>query len=738
MISVAALRSALILAGALLRVGRAPPLELHERLAMVPLEAAPVGQPVDLCWSDRQLPFVAARSDRDLAVGLGVVHAHLRRAQMEILRRVSQGRAAEMVGPAGIVLDRAVRGLDIGRAVPAIERMLPPGTRDWVEGFVAGVNHYAASARVAPLECRVLAIEPEPWTVADVLRLGRLFSADVNWPLLFRMLGLRRGPEWAGCWQELLRHGTGASAAEPEDALAQLAAMSRSGSNAWAVGPARSRSGAPVLGGDPHLPITVPNVWIAVACRSPGLHFCGLMLPGLPVAAIGRSPALARGGTNLHAASTDIFALPEGALEVASARRETVAVRGARPVTFTFRETPYGPVLGDAVPMEGPPHAFRWVGHDATDEMTALLRLNAARSLDEAMEATAGLAIPGQNFLLASREGRIAKVTAAHLPRRTQDALAEPVMPPAALSAWDGLASGDELPREVDPARGFVVSANDRPRASPVPIGLFFSPPDRAERLAGLLRSRPALGLDDAVALQTDVLVTGALPLRDLLLERIGALPPRPARQAALLGAMRGWDGSYDAASAGALAFELVIGQLVRLLHSPARRAAYGAVWSGRTLLLESFAACPPETFAQALQRALRRAAGPFRAHGRWGALHRLRLQHPFGALPLLGRRFRAADLPAAGTTDSVMKTAHGPVTGRHAAAYGSMARYAFDLANPDANRLTLLGGQDGWWGSDTALDQIALWERGEGVEVPLSEAGAARVFRHRTTLRPR
>ena len=83
-------------------------------------------------------------------------------------------------------------------------------------------------------------------------------------------------------------------------------------------------------------------------------------------------------------------------LEAASRRVETVAVRGGNPVTCTFRDTPYGPVLGDAMPMDGPPHAFRWVGHDATDEMTAMLRLNAAQNPDEAMEATAGLAIPGQ------------------------------------------------------------------------------------------------------------------------------------------------------------------------------------------------------------------------------------------------------------------------------------------------------------------------------------------------------
>jgi hypothetical protein len=43
---------------------------------------------------------------------------------------------------------------------------------------------------------------------------------------------------------------------------------------------------------------------------------------------------------------------------------------------------------------------------------------------------------------------------------------------------------------------------------------------------------------------------------------------------------------SYAEASQGALAFELILGQLSLLLHSPAQRAAFGAVWSQRQLLV--------------------------------------------------------------------------------------------------------------------------------------------------------
>ncbi len=74
------------------------PATLHERLAAVPRAGLPFEGKVTVHWNDHQIPFIEAASDRDAAVALGLVHAHLRLGQMEILRRISQGRLAEMAG----------------------------------------------------------------------------------------------------------------------------------------------------------------------------------------------------------------------------------------------------------------------------------------------------------------------------------------------------------------------------------------------------------------------------------------------------------------------------------------------------------------------------------------------------------------------------------------------------------------------------------------------------------------
>src|ERR1700761_5716406 len=93
------------LIGLVWRAARLPAPELRtleERLTNLPLDHAPVSAPVDIRWDEHAIPFVTAESLPDLAVGLGVVHAHLRLGQMEMLRRVAQGRIAEMIGTFGL------------------------------------------------------------------------------------------------------------------------------------------------------------------------------------------------------------------------------------------------------------------------------------------------------------------------------------------------------------------------------------------------------------------------------------------------------------------------------------------------------------------------------------------------------------------------------------------------------------------------------------------------------------
>ncbi len=103
-----------------------------------------------------------------------------------------------------------------------------------------------------------------------------------------------------------------------------------------------------------------------------------------------------------------------------------------------------------------------------------------------------------------------------------------------------------------------------------------------------------------------------------------------------------------------------------------------------------------------------------------WGATHRLGLAHPLSFLPLIGDRYRFADFPIGGSTDTLMKTAHGAASELHFTRYGSNARHISDLSDLDRNYFVLLGGQDGQFNSASFLDQAELWVKGSYIEVPL------------------
>src|SRR5579875_2079528 len=299
----------------------------------------------------------------------------------------------------------------------------------------------------------------------------------------------------------------------------------------------------------------------------------------------------------------------------------------------------------------------------------------------------------------------------------------------AGAKAWRQRVAAAELPAEFDPPRGFVVSANERPPAGATPIGWFFSPPDRALRLAELLGRAAPIGAEALRLLQQDVLSQAALALRDRLLAGMPASP--------LGTALARWDGRYETASEGALAFELLLRHLVAAAIPPARRRAYAATWNARRLFMRELAALAPETLAPRLAAAAKAAAPLFRRYRCWGGVHRLQLSHPFAALPGIRRRWRFVDWPWPGGDDTVFKTSHGLVGGPHAAGYGSNARYIFDLSDPDANDIVLLGGQDGVPGSAAFLDQAALFRDGRAVRVPLTAAAAHARFPHRTRLEP-
>jgi penicillin amidase len=254
-------------------------------------------------------------------------------------------------------------------------------------------------------------------------------------------------------------------------------------------------------------------------------------------------------------------------------------------------------------------------------------------------------------------------------------------------------------------------------------------------RLRTLLGGPEKKTLQALALLQQDVTMERA---RDFA-HRLADLLPQPPGPLAI--ALAAWDGVYAADSAGALAFELLAGHLIEALHGKAETAVYEATWDAWALLAEDLAKSDPQRLQRATAESLAAAEPVFLKLGHWGKAHRLQLAHFLGRAPMIGKRDRFANLPSAGANETLMKTAHGFARGRHRVRYGANARHLSDLADPDQNHFVLLGGQDGWLGSDTWLDQLPLWRAGAYIQMPLTPAAVNQAFplvtRHRPAAGP-
>ncbi len=713
-----AIAAGLVIRGLFLRRRRRT---LAQRLAEFPA-TAPTSAPLRITWSDHAVPFIEAQSDPDLAVGLGMVHAHLRLGQMELMRRVAQGRVAEMMGPLGIELDRTLRLLDVGRAVPRIIDGLAADVRAWAEGFVRGLNHVLATTPL-PEEIRLLGIGRDPWTLTDLMTSARLAGADVSWLVYGRLLRARETlprATWEQLWPLLLRSGMPPLPAAPEGLLV------RAGSNAAAVAGWRSATGGALLAADPHLSVALPNIWVIAGMSAPGLNVVGLMPTGFPIVAIGRNPHIAWGGTNLHAAASDLFDVSGLML---TQRRQTVRVRGRRAREIVLRESPLGPVVSDGLLFRhNTPVALRWVGHEPSDEMGAMLGVMRARNSDEFAHALRNFGIPGQTMVHATADGEVGRMLALKSPRRSGPP-PDLVLPPSAAAAWADLAGTDEFPSQKNPASGVVASANDPPPPSVVPPGFFYSPATRADRMRELLAGGAAdVDMDRMARTQTDA--QGRLDILRALLTRLPAA--HPGREI-----LQEWDGCYDVGSRGAVLFEATMAELARRLPDQQRQKSLSAVWTGRALMADEILSLDDRTLQPMLGPALDAALRLLRRYRDWGALHRMRLRHYLGAVPVLGRRYDFGAYPSPGGNDTLNKNGHGPVLGPQAVSYGASARFLADMADPDANRVVLLGGQDGFVGSANFLDQVPLWRTGKYLDLPLRPETIRRHWPHVLDLRP-
>jgi penicillin amidase len=745
---------------------------------------AGVAHPVRIDRDRWGIPHISAESDADLFFGVGHAMAQDRLFQLDLLRRRGAGRLSEILGPDAsdtdlllrtsgfknvFELDLLARTVGLSRIAATEWHRLNAETRVALEGFAAGVNAVIEESRDRlPIEFALLDYQPEPWTPLDSLTIegefrwyltGR-FPVIVMPELAKRALSepLYRAFMTSELDDEsILPAGTypkgrvgvqpiGAAAGDPQGAT---------GSNNWVADGKHTVTGKPLLASDPHIAFEAVSCWYEMHVRGGAYHAAGMAYVGMPAVMFGRTPRVAWGCTNNICSQRDLYDektdpahpgcfLFDGKWEPERKLEETIAVKGQASVRKTIRFSRNGPVVNEVLP---PPArglgtvTVRWLGAYEGGWLTALLGMNRAKSAAELREAIRPWRVPTFSVVYADVEGHIGYQSAGRVPvRDVWERGYRPGWDPQ--HQWKGLIPFEGMPHVIDPARGWMATANNRPAPEDFayPLSGTWAEGLRHARIREMFEEKTKYAQEDFVRMQQDGV---SLRARQCVPHLVKALAGSP--HAAAVRQLESWDCRMEPDRVGATIWEIFFAHWTRAVVHDRFDGEVASLLTGgasglAAALLERDAAgwfgpgARTKTIHAAFGGALdwiQNRLGPDVAGWQWGKIHTLPLRHYLSGRGDLAQLLDHGGIPVKGNSHTVCNTGLGA---QFEARSGPGYRLIADL-NTSPPGLWAVDGQSesGHPGSPHYRDQLDDWIGGRYHYLPLD---AGEVAKHTVTTR--
>jgi penicillin amidase len=758
---------------------------------------------------ERGIPYIEAKNDEDLYFAQGYVTASDRLWQMDLWRRLIRGELAEVLGKPVLNQDKLHRTLGFGRIIDATATKLTPEMRTVLEAYARGVNAFIESrtSQNLPPEFLILQYKPKPWLPADSLSVGKLLYEILSdsWkydvmraafaglpkekrdallpeisPLDVLVVGKDRAPKASNFVPT--RHGAAfdpALLAQLEELKnAQQSAFQLAGfadhtsgdssvwtqaSNNWVVSGKRTASGKPLLANDPHIPASAPNVWYMTDLRGPNHHVAGVTFPGTPGIVLGHNDHIAWGATNLGPDVQDVYLekfdkgnprryLTPSGWRDAEVRQEPIKVRKGFTDAATETQmhevtvTRHGPIV---LEKGGARYALRWPALDSNvAESEGLFRVNTARNWKEFTAALSKHSGPTQNFIYADTAGHIGYYGAGPIPIRRSGDGSVPYDGSTDDGEWTGFIAFNQLPHQLDPRSGMIITANQRVVGTDYPHFLthVWAQPYRARQIFELLSSKQKLTANDFRRILGDTYsLAGAIFARETV--RTMNAQKMDEKMRAAVNSFAGWDARLDSDSLVApVVAQMRIAFRQRVLKAALGEELFnGFVWPTSDLLIDRIITEQPRewlpkeftsypellraSYADARQ-ALKKSLGEDEAKWTWGNMSPARFTHPLATAPLVGLQFSIPQFPHSGTPFQLGATVNvgGAVSMRL-------------IADPGDWNKTQLGiplGESGLPSSPHWKDQLDDWRAVTPRVFPFSEAAIAKATRQSLTMEPK
>lgn len=708
---------------------------------------------VTVRYDERGVPHIRAENETDLYRALGYVQAQDRLFQMEAVRRLARGELAEVLGPKLLDTDKLFRSLRIRERADSYVAALDRQSPAWkaLQAYLDGINQYQDS-HAAPVEFDVLGIPKRPFTAEDSISIAGYmaysFAAAFRTEPLLTYVRDQLGSEYlnifdldwqpkgvlvkghanpaptlaASDWKDL-----NALARLSEQALADHGLPQFEGSNAWVISGNRSKSGKPLLAGDPHIRFSVPSVWYEAHLSAPGFELYGYHQALVPFAFLGHNLDFGWSLTMFQNDDLDLIAEkvnPDNPNQVwyrgkwvdMVTTEQQIAVKGQSPVTLTLRQSPHGPIVNDALGTAAgkTPVAMWWAFLETPNPiLDGFYQLNRADTLAKARAAAAKVQAPGLNIVYANAKGDIGWWASALLPKRPAGVKPGFILDGSTPQAdKEGFYPFSANPQEENPARGYIVSANFQP-VSPTGMEIpgYYNLADRGQQLNRQLSDKN-VKWDNVANQKLQLGTTTAYGPRLLapLLPVLREVVSDPA-ELKLVEQLAQWSGDYPLDSISATLFNQFLFNLAdaalrdelgndffetllptRVIDAALPRLAASADspwWDNRNTPGKETRADTVKVAWQASMAHLKATLGADSAQWQWGKAHTLTHGHPLGMQKPLDQIFNVGPFAAPGTHEvpnnlsAKIGPAPWPVT------YGPSTRRLIDFADP-AHSLTI------------------------------------------------
>jgi penicillin amidase len=699
------------------------------------------------------VPHIYAAGTDDLFFAQGYVAAQDRLWQMEMWRRAAEGRLAEILGPGEIARDRQARLLKYRGAIDNTElTSYHPEARRIMTAFVNGINAYIRDhANKLPVEFTITGIRPQPWTIETLILRQTSFGDAASELQLARsvaQLGAaeankRRNPD---PWEALVvpegldvtaiddavlaatRGGGGGGRPRPEILPAYRGSATPAargddpdprelpGSNNWVVSGAMSATGKPVVVNDPHREVGNPSLRYIVHLTAPGWNVIGASEPPFLGVAIGHNDRVAWGLTIVGTDQHDVFVeevnpananevMWNGKWERLRIVREEIAVKGRAPEVIELKFSRHGPIFHHDAKRNRAYALRSALLEPGAAPYLAGLRLSQTKNCREFLDAAMYWKAPSENLICGDVDGNISWQASALTPARKGWSGRLPV-PGTGRYEWQGFRT--DLPRELNPARGFIVTANHniQPKGYAPPL-MFKNADTRFDRITRLLQLiKPGkYSIEDHQRMQHDAHSLRAAA--DLPLFRAWtASAPDVERARAMLAA---WDAVYRRDSAEAALYETWRG-----LDSPQGRGGRGG--GGGAERPAPARATLEADLKKAIDQLASRQGADWKSW-RWGRMHTRSFPHAFVA---------EFDLP----------TVERPGGAGTVAADGASYREILDVSNWDNSIVTNTPGQSAQPESPFYGSLLPLWADNQYFPLVYSRQAVDDHTVHRLTLR--